>query len=179
MDDKINNGRVSYYYSREERLKKAPQQVRDLYKPSVNKKPNLFRTLTATKPLMFLFISVITLSAAIFFLSRFLTADGQKVLGNNVVVVSAIGSGDYSYITVKKTIKDTALKGVGLENVYYGPVDIAVSLSGEDGPIHAERIYFGPEEEELYRFKAPFRGKKLLVLMGAGAERALFTIILE
>ena len=176
MDDEINDGRVNYYYSRENRLKKAPQQVRDLYKPTNNKKPNLFRTLTATRSLTFLFISVITLSAAIIFLSRFLASDEEKILGNNVVVVSAIGSGGNSYITVKKTIKDTAMKNAGREKIYYGPVDIAVSISGENGPVYAERIYFNPEEEELYRFKAPFRGKKLLVLMEAGAERVLFTV---
>jgi hypothetical protein len=175
FNDELNDGRVTFYYSREERLKKAPQSVRDLHKEQVYRKPNLFRTLTATKSLTFLFISIITLCAALVLVSRFVIVEGERTLGNNTVVVSAITSGDNSYISVTKTIPDTAAIG----SVYSGAVDIAVSVPGAGNPIHTERVYFGPEPEEVFRFVAPFTGKKLLVLMEAGAERVHLTITPE
>ena len=178
-----DDGRITFYYSREERLKKAPKAVRDINEPYIKPKPNLFRTLTATRPLTFLFISIITICAAMIFLSRFLTAEGVRTLGNNTVSVSVIGAGDASYITIKKTVPDSARQALrqtaGFEGTYNGAVDIAVSLPGEGNPIYTERIYFQPVEEEIFRFSAPLRGKKLIILMEAGRERALCTITQE
>ena len=175
MDDKYNDGRVTFYYSREERLKRAPRAVQDLNNNSAPQKKGLFRTLTATKPLAFLFISMITICAAVVILSRFLNVEGVRVLGNNTIVVSVIGSGENSYVTVKKTVR----KGDSQGGVYAGPVDIAVSIPEEGNPIHVERLYFGPEEEEIFRFVVPFRGKKLIILMEAGAQRVHFTVVPE
>ena len=176
-DDDLNDGRVTYYYSREERLKRAPQSVRDLNNQVTPQKKGLFRTLTATKPLTFLFISIITICTAFLILSRFLNVEGVRILGSNTITVSVIGAGENSYITVKKTIKQKAGHNEGA--VYAGPVDIAIAIPGEGNPIHAERLYFGPEQEEVFRLITPFRNKKLLVLMEAGAERIYFTITSE
>jgi len=178
-NDEIDDGRIRYYYSREERLKKATQAVRDLNKPFVAKKRGLFRTLTATKPLTFLFISIVTICVAMLIFSRFLLVEGVRMLGNNTVAVSVIGAGEKSYITVKKTAPHDSKRSSGTDDTYSGPVDIAVSIPGEGNPIHAERVYFGPEQEETFRFAAPFRGKKLLFLMEAGNERVTLTVTAE
>jgi hypothetical protein len=174
MSDEFNDGRNSFYYSRENRLKKAPRQVQDLYKPEVKRKPNLFRTLTATTSLRFLFISVITICAAILILSRFLYVEGVRVLGNNTVTVSVIGAGENSYVSVKKTMAVNQKNNPGM--IYSGPVDIAVSIPGEGNPIYSERIYFGPDEDEIFRIIVPFRGKKLIVLLEAGPEQVHCTV---
>ena len=181
-NDELNNGSVTFYYSREKRLRRASKPVLDISNPAVKQKTSLFRTLTATKPLTFLFISIITICAAIIMLSHFLNIERVRTLGNNTVTVSIIGSGDNSYITIKKTMQDADVTAA-----YAGAVDVAVSAyskenkskEGEENPIHAERIYFGLEQEEIIRFVAPFRGEKILVLMEAGAERVLFTITPE
>jgi len=162
-----DDGRMTFYYSREKRLEKAPQAVKDLNKPSPPWKPNLFKTLTASKPLAFLFISIITLCAMVIIFSQIINTGRSYVLGNNTVLISVISAGEKSYITVKKTRKN--------DNAYTGPVDLAVSLPGES-PIQAERIYFTLEEEEIFRLSAPFTGSKILVLMEVKEERALFTL---
>ncbi|MCL1815077.1 MAG: hypothetical protein FWG27_04580 [Treponema sp.] len=171
MDEKYDDGRITFYYSREERLKKASQSVKDLNNGVVPQKRGLFGNLTSTRPLTFLFISVVTLCLAVIILSRFLTTESSRVLGNNAVLVSIITAGDKSYITVKKTAKDGT--------AYTGAVDIAVSLPYEESPVYADRIYFIPEKEEIFRFAVPFTGKKILVLMEAGAQRVLLSITPE
>ncbi|GHV86509.1 hypothetical protein AGMMS50230_21170 [Spirochaetia bacterium] len=172
-----DDGRMIFYYSREERLKKASPAVREMNTPSAPYKPNLFRTLTATKPLMFLFISMVTLCVTIVIISRFILSEGTRTLGNNTVTVSAISSGGKSYITVKKVPRR--------ENAYTGAVDVVVSpvdtnearAEGDPVfPLETRRFYFTLEAEELFRFSAPFTGKKLLVLMEAGPNRILFSI---
>ena len=169
-DDELNDGRVTYYYTREERLKKAPKSIRDYYNSPKPRRRGFFGIFTSTKPLTFLFLSVITLCVAIIMLSRFLTAEGVRSLGNNTVTVSVIGAGENSYITINKTSPG---------NAYSGAVDVAVSLPGEGNQIYTERIYFGMEEEEIFRLRIPFGGKKLVILMEAGTEQVHFSVTSE
>ncbi|MDR2702018.1 MAG: hypothetical protein LBB72_06285 [Spirochaetaceae bacterium] len=172
MNDKddFDDGRVVFYYSRERRLKRASPSVRKFNEAAPPRKSNLFRTLTATRPLQFMFISVVTVCVAVIIASLFITSENTRVLENNTVVVSVATAGDKSYITVKKTAKAAG--------AYSGAVDIAVSFKGENQPIDARRVYFTPETEEVFRFSVPFTGKKMLLLFEAGAGRALFTISL-
>ena len=165
------DGRIIYYYSREKRLKRASKTVRDFNNTPPPRKSGLFRTLTSTKPLAFLFVSVITVSLAVIILSRFLQVEMVRTLGNNTVIVSILASGDNSYVTIEKTIKSSG--------AYTGAVDIAVSVSAEETLIHVEQVYFGTEAEEVFRFIVPFRGNKMVVLMEAGSEHVLFTITPE
>jgi len=170
-DNFEDDGRITFYYSREKRLKKAPQAVRDFNSGKGLQKKGLFRTLTSTKPLTFLFLSVITLCVAILFLSRYLGSENAKVLGDNAIAVSVIVIENKSYVTVKKTAKNAM--------AYTGMVNIAVSLQTEETPVHTEQIYFTPEGEELFRFIVPFAGKKTFVLLEAGSGRVLFTVTPE
>ncbi|MDR1306515.1 MAG: hypothetical protein LBK74_02945 [Treponema sp.] len=181
MNDRENleyHGRpLVFYYSREKRLERASPAVRELNEASPARKPNLFRTLTSTRPLSLLFVSLI-LCAAVIFLSRFSGAGRSAALGNNTVQVSAASAGEKAYVTVKKTARGDDASG-GASTAYTGPVNTAVSLpaQGEAAPpVHVERIYFTLEQEETFRFSVPFTGKKLLILMEAGEDRALFTI---
>lgn len=190
MNEDRDDGRLVFYYSREERLKKASQAVRDLNEASPPLRPNLWKTLTATRPLTFLFISMVTLCVAVVLVSRFLQMERSRTLGNNAVTVSAAVSGEKSYVTLRKKARNGA--------AYTGPVDVAVSPAAEnpaartalgetaapetvppeDGefPVEVRRFYFTLEDEEVFRFTAPFTGTKLLVLVEAGPERVLFSI---
>ena len=196
MDEELldEKGRpVVFYYSREARLQRASQTVRDMNAPVPPHRPNLWRTLTATKPLTFLFISTVTLCAAILMLSRFFTMDSGRILGSNRIRLSAETSGGVSYVTLTKT-------ALG-EGAYTGAVDMAFSPAAEkspqggpkgasadpdgastnpDGeprfPIETLRIYFTAEPEEVFRFSLPLEGKKLLTVMEAGPERIIFSI---
>jgi hypothetical protein len=175
MDDRENleyHGRpLVFYYSREKRLERASQAVRDMNDASPARKSGLFRTLTSTRPLSLLFVSMVTLCVAVILLSRFSGGGRNAALGNNTVRVSAVTAGEKAYVTVKKNARN--------DGAYTGPVDTVVSLpvQGEETPpVYVERIYFTMEQEETFRFSVPFTGKKLLVLMEAGDDRVLFTI---
>jgi hypothetical protein len=114
-------------------------------------------------------------------LSRFLNVEGVRVLGNNTIEISVVTAGNNSYVTVKKTIKQPGiLQKADQGETYAGAVDLVLSIapseeSGES-PVHTERIYFTPEQEEVFRFVVPFKGKKIIILMEADTEWALFTI---
>jgi len=163
-----DDGRITFYYSREQRLKNASPAVQKLNDPDPPRKTSLFRTLTATRPLTYLFISVITISVAIIAVSLFIGSENTRVIGNNALTVSILSSGGKSYITVIKNAKSA--------DAYTGEVSIIVSLPDEDLPIGGERVFFTLEAEEVFRFIVPFTGKKMHVVIEAGAERAMFTI---
>jgi len=165
-----NDGRITFYYSREKRLKKASPAVQKLNSPDPPRRPSLFGTLTATRPLTYLFISVITLCVAVIAVSLFIGSENTRVLEDNTITVSILGSGGNSYITVTKTAKTA--------DAYTGTVNIAVSLPEEGSPIEVQQLYFTLENEEVFRFSVPFTGKKLLVVIEAGAERAMYRISL-
>ncbi|MDR2210440.1 MAG: hypothetical protein LBO65_03100 [Spirochaetaceae bacterium] len=166
-----DDGRQVFYYSREARLQRASPAVQDLNKTSPPFKPTLWKTLTATPPLAFLFISIITLCVTIVILSRILTEGTTAVMGGNEITISALTLGEKSYITLEKNART--------EDAYTGGVDMAVSLPAEPGtapPVQGERVYFTLENPELFRFSVPFTGKKILILVEVKDERTLFTL---
>ncbi|MDR2313494.1 MAG: hypothetical protein LBE02_03080 [Spirochaetaceae bacterium] len=165
-----DDGRLVFYYSREARLEKASPAVQDLNRPSPPFKPNLWKTLTATPPLAFLFVSIITLCVTMIILSRILGGGTTAVLGDNEITISAVALGGRSYISLEKKARTP--------DAYTGTVDVAVSLSAEqDAPVQGLRIYFTLENPELFRFSVPFTGKKILILVEVKEARALFTVV--
>lgn len=159
-----------FYYSRAHRLERASPAVRALNDTTAVKPPSLFRTLTATKPLAFLFVSMVILVVSLFIISFFSSRADLSVLGGNSLTFSAMRFEGSSYIVIKKTISDTTA-------AYTGIVDMAISIyisSGEEHsgelPLANRRIYFSPEPEEEYRITVPFEGPELLFLMRAGEE---------
>ena len=175
MDDKEDfddDGRITYYYSRKERLKRASQEVRDINNPSKRRKAGIFRALTATLSLRILFFSIILFCIIVFLLSRFMRPEPVMVLANNIVAVSAVTAGDRSYITIKKTAGQHNVSGA----VYTGIAGVVVSLPGESSAVYVEYVYFSAEQEEVFQFTVPFSGNKLLVLIEAEAEQLVFEI---
>ncbi|GHU81776.1 hypothetical protein FACS189468_5010 [Spirochaetia bacterium] len=165
---------VEFYYSREHRLARASPAVRALNEGALAMKPGLFRSLTSTKPMAFLFVSVITLCVAMILLSRYVRSDNDLVLGGNTLKASAISAGGASYVTIKKTFADQG-------EPYTGAVDLAVSPkeTPEDPkapPIDVRRIYFTLEGEEIFRFSVPFTGDELILLFQAEEEQGVLRI---
>jgi hypothetical protein len=160
-----------FYYSRERRLARASERVREMNDGAIPRRRGLFRTLTSTKPLAFLFVSMTTLCIAIVLLSFLLDDGKQTMLFGNTLRVSAVSSGGKSYLTIKKTVKE--------DDSYTGPVDVGVSpevSKGEEAPFYAERIYFTLENEEIFRFSVPFSASRLLLLMEAKEDRVFLKI---
>jgi hypothetical protein len=161
-----------FYYNRERRLERASPAVRALNEPGPPVKGGIIRSLTATKPLLLLFISIIIIMVMIFLYS--LTSaprGGGLTLEGNSLKISAGRSQDTTFMVITKNI----LKG---EDPYIGEVYVAVSplIKGAkdpaDIPVFTERVFFTLEAEEEYRLSLPFGAEELLILLQVGAQRA-------
>jgi hypothetical protein len=158
-----DSGELVFHYSRERRLANAPKSVQDLYKEPGKKGFGLFRSLTATKPLATLFISIVVLCVMIFAIDKLgLLADS---LGGNKITVSAIKYEGETFLVLTKTY---AARKDGKEP-YTGLVDIAVSPvvknPEEDFPVFNHRIFFSLAAEEEYRFSVPFTSEELILVL--------------
>jgi hypothetical protein len=162
-----DDGRLTFYYSRERRLERAPPEVRALNESGPPQRAGLFRSLTATKSSAFVFLSIIIICAAMVLFSL-LNNNGVTRISGTEIAVSASGGGDKSYITLKKTVTGT--------DPYTGMVNIAVSVQGSQDPMFLEALYFSLEEEEVYRFTAPMIGETLLVLVVLDDQTTLFKV---
>jgi hypothetical protein len=164
-----DDGRMVFYYSREERLKRASPAVRKFNEPVVYKKPTLFRTLTATRPLALLFFTIVLLCVAIPVINNLFGYGNSKTLDGNTIDFSIISYSDTSFVTVVKKAKTG--------DAYAGAVNIGIALLEEDTPAYVEQIYFTGDKEEVFRFSVPFSGRKMFVVIEAGSARAALTIM--
>ncbi|QQO08061.1 hypothetical protein [Breznakiella homolactica] len=168
MDDDKNNIReqdLVFRYSRERRLERASEDVRKLNDQTPVRKPNLFRTLTATRSSTLIFLSIIVLVGASFMISVFTGRDDDALFGGNAITLSAFKFQGTTYLAVKKSARDG-------EDSYTGSVDLAVSPVGEDAKdesgeyvIFADRIFFSLQPEEEFRVALPFESDELLILI--------------
>jgi hypothetical protein len=175
LSEKKPGEELHFYYSREERLAKAPPSVRALYEEKPKKKFAFFRTLTATRPLSMLFASIMILCAALMIISFFNLAGGWS-LGGNTLTLEAMKFRGETVVALKKTVKNP--EGAP---AYTGPVDIGVSpaASGEDAaaaPVFTHRIFFTLNAEEEYRFSLPFEADALVFVLMAEEDEARFKI---
>jgi len=158
------NEKLTFYYNREHRLAKAPQEVKDLYaeQKKVNRF-NLLQPLVADRPRATLFISILVLCVAIFMLSILGYFDKSYSLDGNKIEITGTKFEGVTIVVVKKTLKK------GLSSSYTGAVDIAVSpVAGseeEEFPVFYHRVFFSMEPVEEYRFAAPFDSPELLMAL--------------
>jgi hypothetical protein len=151
---------LTYYYSREHRLAKAPQSVRDLYNGQPPKRGGLLRSLLNSKPKAMMFASIVIMCVAILFLSTFGYTGSAYELDGNKLSVQAVKFEGAVIVAVRKTIS----KGFAgrFSSPYTGAVNIAVTAPDtlpEDVFYH--RIFFTLEPQEQYRFSVPFDSDEL------------------
>jgi hypothetical protein len=174
---KLADRDLVFYYSRSRRLERASAAVRALNDETPGKRPNLFRTLTATKAHTMLFISIVLLSVMVLIASLF-TPRRDTVLGGNALNFSAFRYQGSTVVIIKKTVKNE-------KNPYTGAVDMAVSRPAgpeepaADIPIAARRIFFTLEPNEEYRVALPFEAPELVILMRAEENHARLRIKTE
>jgi len=166
--EEIKPENITFYYSRERRLAKAPKEVRDLYSEQKKTRFGLLGSLVADRPRKILFFMIFFLCILIFLLSRLGFLDDTYILdGNNIEISGTIYEGN-TIIKIKKTIKNT--------EPYTGAVDIAVSpfhdtaggggFTGIDqSSYYTHRVFFSLETEEEYRFVVPYNSSELLLVL--------------
>jgi hypothetical protein len=175
---------IVFRYSRERRLERASETVRKLNEEGRKNSFSLFRPLTATKPLKFLFISIILLVLMMYLFSFLFGGRDEIAFGGNTINVSAFTFEGKTYLTINKKIKNK-------NNFYTGTVDLAISpddaLSDakieegnpEEIEIHTERVFFTSENEEEFKMAIPFESEKLLILIQSEKEIQRLNVISE
>jgi hypothetical protein len=151
---------LTYYYSREHRLAKAPQSVRDLYNEAPKKRGGLFRSLLDSKPKAMLFASIVILCVAILFLTTFGYTGSDYELDGNKLSVQAVKFEGAVIGAVRKSINKNFAGRI--TSPYTGAVSIAVMTPDtlpED--IFYHRIFFTLESQEQFRFSVPFDSDEL------------------
>jgi hypothetical protein len=175
-----------FYYNREERLAKAPQVVRDLYKKEeAPRRFGLFRSLVSTRPRAMMFGSIVMICAAILVLSILgYTSDAHDLDGNRVAIQAVRFEGAV-IVTLKKTVQT----GLFAREPYTGAVDIAVSPAARAGPaagggegeaalppVFIHRVFFTLEPAEEYRFAVPVDSGELVLVFHTEQKMLSVTI---
>lgn len=80
-DEQKREAGLNFYYNREERLKNAPQIVRDYYDGKMNPTKGLFRVLVSTKQNKFLLLSIFIFAAFIWIFNFFSNRQTKQFLG--------------------------------------------------------------------------------------------------
>lgn len=164
---------IVYHYSRERRLEKAPQAVRDLYKEEPVYRFNLLRPLIRTRPMAMMFIVIVIACVMVLAVSALgLLSDSHNLEGNELLV-QAIKYEDTIIVAINKTIKQAGLdRYFRSVPAYTGAVDIAVQpvLRAENPNRQPEdiiyhKIFFTLEKEEYYRFSVPFDAEELAIVL--------------
>jgi hypothetical protein len=182
MPDKNNQSfderDLVFRYSRERRLENASETVKKLNQESRKYSFNLLRPLTSTKPLAFLFVSILVLVAMMYIFSFLFGGKNEVVFGGNTVNVSAFTFEGKTYLTLNKEIKNK-------HNFYTGTVDLAISSADktealpEDIPVHTARIFFTSESKEDFKMAIPFEAERLLILIQSEKEIQKLNVITE
>jgi hypothetical protein len=166
---------VTFYYNRERRLERASPAVRALNEEGKPVKRGVIRSLTSTKPHLFLFISILIIMAMIMVFSALSGVSRNSLtMAGNTLRISAGRSGEESFIVIHKNI---AAKE---ENPYMGEVYVGVSpimgsskkIESADIPVFTTQIFFTMEQEEEYRLALPFDGENYMLLFQVGDQQA-------
>uniref|UniRef100_A0A7C3HZU7 Uncharacterized protein n=1 Tax=Gracilinema caldarium TaxID=215591 RepID=A0A7C3HZU7_9SPIR len=170
---RIGNEDVTFYYSRERRLSKAPEKVLMLHSGAFGRRSGLFRSLVATKSLAFLFLAILMLSATAIVMSFLLQRESnQSILGNSFALEAFRFQGS-TYVAIKKQAIN--------KDAYTGALDVAVSPFLKDSgrekfPIHVQKLVISLKPTEEFRFSVPFEAEKLVILLKCKEELLKFTI---
>jgi len=164
-NESSSGSEIIYHYSRERRLAKAPQSVRDIYNDEpVKPRFGLLGPLIADKPRRILFFMIIFLCVMILALSALGFFDDSRMLDGNRLDITGTIYENTTIVILKKTVRNA--------DAYTGAVDIAVSPSlnyyetdDEKIPVFYHRIFFSMENEEIYRFAVPYDTPEFLIVV--------------
>jgi hypothetical protein len=163
-----------FYYSREKRLEKAPQRVRELYEKSARPRFNLLRPLIATRPLATLFAMVLILSVISGIIAFSGIADRTYKFQGDSITVGAQRYQGTVIVTIRKKPDPEGRQaaGGGLTDILISPVR---DKEGE-GSGFSHRLVFNPGKEEEFRMVAPFDSRELVFRIQGKSEVLEFKV---
>jgi hypothetical protein len=152
--------KLVFYYSRERRLAKAQDSVRELYNGENKPRFSLLGPLINGKGRAMLFGSILLICVALLVIMIFDPAGSRELSGNRVSVQAISYDGAIIVVLKKKAQKN---------NPYTGTVEIgaspAASKEQKEQPVFYHRIFFSSESAEEYRFSLPFEADNVVMVL--------------
>ena len=165
-----NNKDPVFYYSRERRLQRASQIVKDAYEPR-KKRRGLIGLLGGRGNIM-IFICIV-LIIAMFGLGRYIIIRNEGIrLGGNILNLSLVYEEEVLLLALHKI---APARG----EIYIGEVDILVRAAGEDQDSLEDfyhRITFNLVETETFIVALPFTGNDFFVILRTSDEQRVFRL---
>lgn len=176
-DDKDGEPKFHFYYNREERLKNAPQNVRDLYEGKMNPKKGLFKVIFQSSGNRFMFFSIIVFAAVIWIYS-FFSSRGEKEFLGTECSLEAFSYADEIYATFEMKALQNGRKSDSIQI----PVSVVFYVYDSSGIVADKK-----EENDLYTGEELFiRTKfhdydiiKIVASVSAGTEAKDFEVKIQ
>ncbi len=148
---------LEFRYSRQKRLERAPEIVRETYRKGYTPNKGFIRGLTATPGLRSIFFAIIILSAVVVGVTLFGGSSDQKTLNGSAVRLTAFLYGDSVYVSV-------SLKPSGDSAAPSEPVPVSAYIEGLDasGNVVAEQRVSGAYAGSDTVLRAVLRDYELL-----------------
>ncbi|MDR1566697.1 MAG: hypothetical protein LBS48_05380 [Treponema sp.] len=170
-----DNPDLVFHYSRERRLVRASQAVRELNE-SAPVRRGFVRTLAGTKSNIFVLVSILLICIMFVLGTRLGDRNNESFkLGENSVILLIKKSGGSLELSLQKEAPENG-------EAYTGAVDIAVSPvqpkppAGEENPqpsITTGRIFFTYTRKETYSLSLPFPEGEFIVILQSENERII------
>jgi len=182
-EKKQEEDKLTFYYSREARLAKAPQAVRDLYNNPPKRSFNLIRPLVDTKGKAILFTTIILMCVALLLIS-ILSPDGAYNLEGNRITVQAVKYEGTIIVLIKKSLAKNRRGKPRTVSAYTGAVNIGASppqaASNDETPqIFMHRIFFTAQDTEEFRFSLPFESDRVIMVLQTEKNQISITVDVE
>ena len=142
-----------FYYSREERLKRAPQIVRDYYDGKIKPyRPGLFRALVSTRANRFIFFALVVCLALVVFNIFFGPRENAETYRGIPMTLAASSFDGRVYVSLR--VADAQKK-------FEGEYGEGIPLSVKFSPLDAENENIVLSEERLLFDADSYRGKEI------------------
>jgi hypothetical protein len=155
-----------YYYSREHRLQRASQKVKDFNAHLRKGRPNVFASLTSTRSNTVLLITIMLMCVCIALLSRLTREISTYTLAGTSISATAKRSGTTIYLDITK---------VG--SAYIGAVTVGCAARSEPDALTVQKIFFTPDEEETFHLSFPFQDSHILIVLQTETEERLGMVV--
>ena len=156
---------ITFHYSREHRLAKAPQSVRNLYQEEPKRRFGLLHAVIGTKAKAMMFFSIVVLCIMFFLLSILGVFGTTYNLEGNELSVKVSGYEGTYIVELEKSVKKNIL--ARFSGAYSGAVDIAVlpAKNVQSAQVFYHKIFFTLEPTERYSFAVPFDTGELMLIV--------------
>ena len=172
IDDDLDR-EIVYYYSRERRLSRAPQRVRDMNDPNSGK-PGFVARIVGNRGNLLIMVSILMVFVMTMLQSKNRAPEGFELAGNYYKLSIEKNESGQLRLDIVKTKAENSLSYDGDVVFIISPVQRLLRDGKENPPaeLYEETINFGIAEEETKSIILPptFEGSEYLVVMGIGEE---------